>query len=247
MVSGGVFLLLQMPKQAGTEATEAPVSRNAYNFVVEASSFEKGLGNIKRWCLECPETTTLRLYIPTFTLNELDFLRYKRKSFVARESLKFIDNIHDHPSGNPELIIEFPDIPDILAWSEVLEFVGDNPKDLETLNKLPKRLKDLVKSCLYKCQFDGSDGLKWILITEDPQVRNLANICRIPWCSLVDADSALTKEMNVKQYKESKKFNDFIVKSGIKEETTKQGQRVVKTNFEKTVYAPRGRGELWSP
>lgn len=233
---------------AETVPQESQPSRNAYNFVVEASSFEKGLGNIKRWCLECPETTTLRLYIPTFTLNELDFLRFKRKSYVARESLKFIDSIHDHPGANPELIIEFPDIPDILSWSEVLEFVGDHPRDLETLNKLPKRLKDLVKSCLYKCQFDdGADGLKWILITEDPQVRNLANICRIPWCSLVDADSALTKEMNAKQYKESEKFNDIMVKNAIKEETSKQGQRVVRTNFESTVYAPRGRGELWSP
>lgn len=231
-----------------SEPDQDTSSRNAYNFVVEASSFEKGLGNIKRWCLECPKSTTLRLYIPTFTLNELDFLRYKRRSFVARESLKFIDSIHDHPGANPELIIEFPDIPDIVSWSEVLEFVGDNTKDLETLNKLPKRLKNLVKSCLYKCQFnDGADRLKWILITEDPQVRNLANICRIPWCSLVDADSALTKEMNAKQYKESKRFNEYILKNGIKEETSKQGQRVIKTNFESTVYAPRGRGELWSP
>lgn len=222
-------------------------SMNTYNFILEASSFEKGLGNIKRWCLECPKSTKLRLYMPTFTLNELDFLRYKRKSFVARESLKFIDSI-DHRTENPEIIIEFPEILDIISWSEVLDFVSENPGDVDTLNRLPRRLKNLIKSCLYKCQFDdGMDGLRWILITEDPQVRSLANICRIPWCSLVDADSALTKEMNLKQYKESERFNELMVKNGIKEETSQYGQRVVKTTFESTVYAPRGRGELWSP
>lgn len=229
------------------EATVPPAPMNTYNFILEASSFEKGLGNIKRWCQDCPDSIRLRLYMPTFTLNELDFLRYKRKSFVARESLKFIDSI-DHKTENPEIIIEFPEILDIISWSEVLDFVGENPSDVDTLNRLPRRLKNLIKSCLYKCQFDdGTDGLKWILITEDPQVRSLANICRIPWCSLVDADSALTKEMNAKQYKESERFNKLMVKNGIKEETSQYGQRVVKTTFESTVYAPRGRGELWSP
>lgn len=221
---------------------------NEYNFILEASSFEKGLGNIKRWCENCPDKIKLRLYIPTFTLNELDFLRYKRRSFVARESLKFIDSVEGQKDNNPDFIIEFPDILEIISWSEVLDAVGDNNKDTETLNKLPRRFKNLVKSCLYKCQFDdGSDGLKWILVTEDSQVRDLANICNIPWCSIVDADSTLSRELNVKQYKEDKKFNHLIVKNGVKEETTKQGQKFIRTNFESTVYAPRGSGELWSP
>lgn len=235
-------------EKSDTGERHAAVPTNTYNLIVEASSFEKGLGNIKRWCQDCPENMILRLYIPTFTLNELDFLRYKRKSYVARESLKFIDGVHDHKHTSPEVIIEFPDILDIIPWSEVLDFVGNNAKDIDILNKLPKRQKNLIKSCLYKCQFDeDSDGLKWILLTEDPQIRDLANICRIPWCSIVDADSALTKELNSKQYKENERFNKLIVKNGIKEETSKHGHRVVKTNFENTVYAPRGAGELWSP
>lgn len=221
---------------------------NEYNFILDASSFEKGLGNIKRWCEECPDKVKLRLYIPTYTLNELDFLRFRRKSYIAKESLKFIDAVSNGDStANPEFIIEFPEILELVTWSEVLEHVSENSQR-DVLNKLPKRFKLLIKSCLFKCQFDdGSDGLKWIFITEDLQICDLATICNIPCCSIVDADSILNKDMNTSAYKENEKFNDLVAKSGIRQKTTVKGKKVVTTQFGNTVYAPRGSGELWRP
>lgn len=222
---------------------------NEYNFILDASCFEKGLGIIKRWLKECPGKVKLRLYIPTYTLNELDFLKFKKKSYTAKESLKFIDIVctDNDSSFGPEFIIEFPEILELVTWSEVLEFVNDASKK-DTLNKLPGRIKGLMKSCLYKCQFDdGSDGLKWIFISEDPLVRDMADICRVPCCSIVDADSILDKDMNTTAYQENQKFNNLVSQNGIKEETSTRGKKTVTTKFENTLYAPRGSGKLWTP
>ncbi|EDO15562.1 hypothetical protein Kpol_1042p23 [Vanderwaltozyma polyspora DSM 70294] len=223
---------------------------NVYNFILEASSFEKGLGNIKRWCENKSDNVKLRIYIPTYTLRELDFQRYKFKSFMARESLKFIEYIEDrnsspkYHSDSLEIIIELPDFLDLVLWREVLEIAGEEHE--EKLNKLPRRLKNLLKSCVHLCHLHVSDDYKWILISEDNQVKELARICKIPIISIVDADSALARDMNKKSFKMSENFNKQIIKNGVAEET-KQGKKIVKTNFDNTVYASRGNGVLWAP
>ncbi|CAI1601136.1 hypothetical protein SEUBUCD646_0L04040 [Saccharomyces eubayanus] len=215
-----------------------------YNFIIDASAFEKGLGNIKRWCSDCTETVTLNFYIPTFTLNELDFLQQRRKSFAARESLKFIDRLDDPSFTNLKVFIEFPEVLDIILWSDVMEH--NNNAGKVNIAKLPKRLKNLLKSCIYKCYLDGNEGLHWFLISEDSQIRDMAVQCNIPSCSIVDVDSILSKDMNDKSFRESEKFNNMMLKNGTKEES-ENGRETIKTNFDKTVYASRGTGELWSP
>lgn len=212
-----------------------------YNFILDASSLERGLGNIKRWCQDCRGKVLLRLYIPTYTLQELDFLRYRRKSFGAREALKFVDQA----TGEfPDLVVEFPETLDMVLWSEVTtSLVG--ARNADTLNRLPRRFKNLLKSCVYKCQLE-EDPLKWILVSEDARVRELADLCAIPWCSLVDADSTLAKETNTKQFFENQRFNDLVEKRGTGQ-TVAGGKRVVRTNFDNTVYASRGTGALWQP
>ena len=222
---------------------------NAYNFILEASSFEKGLGNIKKWCENTTNDVKLRLYIPTYTLRELGFQRAKAKSFSARESLKFIEDIEGRNSSKNqskslEVIIEFPDILDLIIWPEVLEFAGERNED--RFNNLPRRIKNLLKSCIYLCHLNETDDHNWILVTEDAEIRELASICKIPFISIVDADSELSKGMNNQVFKLSQNFNKKLVKNGITEETA-QGKKVVKTNFDDTVYASRGSGILWTP
>lgn len=213
---------------------------NEYNFIIDASSLEKGLGNIKRWCQESHGKIVLRLYIPTYTLQELDFLKYKRKSFGAREALKFIDSA---VSEYPDISVEFPETLDVVLWSEVTSLVEG--KQIDMLNRLPRRLKNLLKSCVYKCQLE-EDHLKWILVAEDLKVKELADICSIPCSSLVDVESTLSKETNKKQYDQNQKFNNLVQDKGTCETLT-GGKRVVRTNFDSTVYASRGRGSLWEP
>lgn len=70
--------------------------------------------------------------------------------------------------------------------------------------------------------------------------------CNIPSCSIVDVDSILSKDMNDKSFRESEKFNNMMLKNGTKEES-ENGREIIRTNFNKTVYASRGTGELWSP
>lgn len=217
---------------------------NQYNFILDASAFERGLGNIKRWCEVCKGKAKLNLYIPTFTLNELDFLQQRHKSFNARESLSFIDNLEPRLGKvqNPELdmIIEFPDILDVIQWSDV------NINNIETINKLPRRFKNLLKSCVYKCHLDDSDKAQWILVTEDSQVRKIADQCNIPWCSIIEVDSILSKEFKDKSFQEIEKFNDLLLKNGVSQ-VNEDGENVVKTKFKKTMYASRGKGSLWTP
>ena len=244
---------------------------NQYNFILDASAFEKGLGNIKRWAVNCPKKVKLRFYIPTYTLRELDFLQHRRKSFNAREALKFIDDLSSKPAGfDPirtnsdngaataaanntstttpaetntriELFVEFPEILSTIPWSQV------NVDNIDYVNKAPRRLRDLLKSCTFKCSpEENDDGLHWILITEDPQIQSLVGYCNIPWCSIVDADSILSKDLNDRSFRASERFNKLILKSGVKEQNV-FGQDCVKTDFSKDVYASRGKGKLWSP
>jgi len=222
-----------------------------YNFVVDASAFEKGLGNIRRWCNGPSEKLSINLYIPTFTLRELDFLQHRRKSFSAKESFKYIDtltNISDYGNGHDDessqkvdIVIEFPEILDSINWDDV------NVNQVGSLDRLPRRLKTLLKSAAYKClDMDENDPLRWILLTEDPQIREAAKLCDIPSCSIVDVDNILSKELNLKSFQNSERFNKMIKKNGTKQQDENGGD-VVMTDFNKTVYASRENGKLWTP
>lgn len=223
-----------------------------YNFILDASSFEKGLGNVKRWMVQYPATNKIKLnfYIPTYTLKELDFLQYREKSFTAKEALKFIDSLEtplitDKKKENFNMIIEMPDLLDIISWNDVLDSVNSN-RDKDELNKIPRRYKNLLKSCVFKCNMED-ENLKWILITEDTKVRKYASLCNIPWCSIVDADSILSREINDKNFQDSEKFLNLLLKNGGIKAENENGEQIIKTSFEKSVYASRGSGKLWSP
>lgn len=284
---------------------------NNYYFVIDASAFEKGLGNIKRWdqWLNSRKNTQkkskkvhIQLYVPTFTIGELEFLQFRRRSNNAREALKFIEqhNLKNSSVANQiqdevslEIIMEYQDILSTIPWSEV------NIHHVDRLNKIPKRFKDLLKSCAYKCRLsndafevqeeepydddiievedvdvfsrknnvkrdkhtEGSEDNKlihkeidnnfnskgrWILITEDSEVRQFADLCDIPHCSIVQVDSLLSKDLNDKTFKDTRRFNDLVLRSGIKQ-VSSNGNDIVKTKFKKTIYASRGSGKLWTP
>ncbi|CAL9729278.1 nonsense-mediated decay protein 4 [Monosporozyma unispora] len=265
---------------------------NNYHFVVDASAFEKGLGNIKRWdqwlngknLKKSSKKIHMELYVPVFTMRELEFLQFRRRSNNAKDALKFIEqqlNIQNH-SNSPqshrslELIMEYEDILNTIPWAEV------NINRVDRINRVPKRFKDLLKSCTYKCRLSsdisiygesddddiievqdesditnnnndhyetengsGNTG-RWILVTEDPEIRQFADLCNIPHCSIVQIDSLLSKDLNDKTFKDTKKFNDMVMKNGIKE-VSSNGDDIVKTKFKKTIYASRGSGKLWTP
>ncbi|SGZ52951.1 CIC11C00000001119 [Sungouiella intermedia] len=81
------------------------------NLILDNSSFIRGFGNIKRWFdqkyiksqlmpdgKEPKESIQLNIYIPSYTLHELEFLR-KGSSLLAtnaRKALAFIDQIFDN-------------------------------------------------------------------------------------------------------------------------------------------------------
>ena len=273
---------------------------NNYYFIIDASAFEKGLGNIKRWdqwlnsrknVYKKSKKVHVQLYVPTFTMKELEFLQLRRRSNNAKEALKFIEQ-HNLKNGSAvysstqdttslEIIMEYEDILSTIPWSEV------NIHRIDRLNRIPRRFKDLLKSCAYKCRLSndtfqeegeqyceyddiievedvsssnikdnkmmhdeienkfGSKG-RWILITEDPEIRQFADQCDIPHCSIVQIDSLLSKDLNDKTFKDTKKFNDLILRSGIRQ-VSSDGNDTVKTKFKKTIYASRGSGKLWTP
>lgn len=266
---------------------------NNYHFVVDASAFEKGLGNIRRWdqwlngrnSKKTANKIHIQLYIPVFTMRELDFLQFRRRSNTARDALKFIEQQlnEQNQAGVPqthrslEIIMEYEDILNTIPWAEV------NINRVDRLNRIPKRFKDLLKSCTYKCRLSndidiydegsGDDIIevqgendfannttnvedsgvgntqprgRWILITEDPEIRQFADQCKIPYCSIVQIDSLLSKDLKDKTFKDTMRFNDMVLKNGIKEVST-DGNDIVKTKFKKTIYASRGSGKLWTP
>lgn len=223
-----------------------------FSFVLDASSLEKGVGNIKRWCEESTSDSsphvTLNLYIPTFTIQELDFLRYKRKSYAAKESLKFIDSIETNE--NVDVIIEFPDLLDTITWFDVLKFQQQPVPEYEmngtnSTRALPRRFKNLLKSCIYKCHLESGNDETWSLIAEDPQVRKLATAFQIPTVSLLEADNMVSMKTNKQAFKQNQKFNKYLKKKSTKE--VNAGKEIYKTKFDSMVYAPRGSGDLWLP
>lgn len=225
---------------------------NEYNFVVDASAFEKGLGNIKRWSSECCGAVRIAFYLPTYTLNELEYMQSRRKSFAARESLKFIDSLtNESPYDSAEtqqqrqrqidVAVEFPEVLSCVPWDHV------NVHRIGAIDRLPRRLKNLLRSAAYKCAAsENDDGKRWILLAEDPQIRQYARDCEIPCCSIVDVDNILSRELNLKSFRNSERFNSMVRGSGT-ERVDDSGASVVLTDFDKPLYAARGSGKLWTP
>lgn len=213
----------------------------SFHFILDASALEKGLGNIKQW-IPCNDSNfLLQLYIPTYTLHELDFQKFKRKSYAARESLKFIDQLED--TSYFQLIIEFPDLVDLITWSEVSQFMKKTDTCLSLLNP---RHKNLLKSCIYKCYLEEKENVEWILVTEDPVIRQLAVEFQIPYFSIVEADQLISQKQHKNIYMNNVKFSKYLVKKSIKQ-IQNEGKEIYKTKFDRMVYAPRGHGELWTP
>ncbi|SCV05903.1 LANO_0H17722g1_1 [Lachancea nothofagi CBS 11611] len=218
-------------------------------YILDASCLEKGIGNVKRWCEpdQARKISRLSLYIPTFTLQELDFLKYRRNSYTAKEALRFIDRA-DFPES-VDLLIEFPELLDTILWSDVLERQVAEVTDFDlrpnTSRSLPRRLRNLLKSCTYKCHLEGSNDQVWTLITEDPQVRNLADAFAIPHCSLVSADQEICKNLDKRAFQQNVKFSDYLKKKSVKD--TSNGKEVYRAKFDQAMYATRGPGDLWSP
>ncbi|SCU78119.1 LAMI_0A03510g1_1 [Lachancea mirantina] len=219
-------------------------------YILDASALEKGVGHIKKWCDQENKRSdvALSLYIPSYTLQELDFLKFRRNSPTAREALHFIDHTTTCQDG-PEIIIEFPDLLDTIVWSEVLAFQTQELPEYDltgaTQRSLLRRYKMLLKSCVYKCHLEGRNDKTWILVTEDSTVRRLANAFQIPYCSVVAADGDISRQVDKRSHRRNVKFNKYLKKKSTKEVTN--GKEVYKTNFSDMMYAPRGGGELWSP
>ncbi|SCU92912.1 LAME_0F01992g1_1 [Lachancea meyersii CBS 8951] len=218
-------------------------------YILDASCMEKGIGNVKRWCEadQARKFSRLSLYIPTFTLQELDFLKYRRNSYTAKEALRFIDGV-DFPES-VDLIIEFPELLDTILWSDVLDRqVSDLPDfDLRpnSPHSLPRRLRNLLKSCTYKCHFEGSNNQTWVLVTEDAQIRRLADAFGIPHCSLVSADQEICRKLDKRAFKQNAKFSDYLKKKSVKDSSG--GKEVYRAKFDQAMYASRGPGNLWTP
>ena len=220
-------------------------------YILDASSLEKGIGNVKRWCdpEQARKFASLSLYIPSFTLQELDFLRYRRNSYTAKESLRFIDQA-EFPS-TVDVMIEFPELLDTILWSDVLDRQVQEVAEFDlrpnssSPRALPRRLRNLLKSCVYKCHLEGANGQTWTLISEDPAIRNLALAFQIPCCSLVAADQEICKKLDKRAAQQNAKFSSYLKKKSIKD--VSNGKEVYRAKFDQAMYASRGSGDLWTP
>ncbi|OBA17026.1 hypothetical protein METBIDRAFT_47943, partial [Metschnikowia bicuspidata var. bicuspidata NRRL YB-4993] len=99
------------PQKAEIPGLAAPVDPvRSVNFILDPSAFTLGLGNIERWfdreyfraqVKDKLANIDLNLYVPTYTLNELDYQR--RGPIVgstrAQEALKFIDRMLESDDG----------------------------------------------------------------------------------------------------------------------------------------------------
>lgn len=67
-----------------------------FRFILDPSALVYGgIGKIRKWCVPCPRgQATAVLYVPYYTLNELDFLKKVYNPLIssnARDSIRFID------------------------------------------------------------------------------------------------------------------------------------------------------------
>ena len=96
-----------------------------FNFILDSSAFQKGLGNITLWTeLQHPDVL-VNVYIPVFTIQELDFQRFRRKSFVAKKALHFIDALQERDHFKMQL--EYPELNEAISWNETLKLAQPKP------------------------------------------------------------------------------------------------------------------------
>ena len=229
------------------------------NFILDSSSFEKGLGNITIWSQLENADLTINAYIPLYTIQELDFQRFKRKSVVAKRSLYFIDQLKETRSF--KLHIEYPELNEAISWNETLKLCEQNAASTmsaQQISALPVRFKKLLKSCYYKCHYmrekeehgDSQDPEEkgWVLVTEDDTVRDLAQQFKIPFISVVEADAIINACIKDKSYVVNKKFSKHVIKKANQVKEQEDGSKVFVTNFNDDFLAPRAKsGTLWTP
>ncbi|KAH3898915.1 Nmd4p SCDLUD_005259 [Saccharomycodes ludwigii] len=251
----------------------------ATTFILDASCFEKALGHVLEWIelTSNKQKNSICFYLPTFTIEELNFLKNKRKNMNAIKSLKIIDTKSDFfdlelcdeglkdntSSGNG-------------SWNSILEkyLIIEKEKNSTYIKKLPSRFKKLIKA-YYNFQektinlepksnptSDDNDSNKsnngskpttprCYLVTCDENVEKLCGyFTGINLIDVLKADSLIVRNKKLDFFK--KKFISNMEKSVIpsdNDQTTSQEDfdDVKKTDFKKTVWAQRGKGELWVP
>lgn len=234
------------------------------NFIIDSSSFEKGLGNIAIWSKLNDPKLTINAYLPLFTIQELDFQRFKRKSVVAKRALHFIDLLQDSTSF--KLHLEYPELNEAISWNETVKLCQQNSHtslSQHQISVIPIRFKKLLKSCYYKCHYKSHDldedidhtneksdpdDKGWVLVTEDDTVRSLATQFQIPFISVVEADAIINACIKDKSYVVNEKFSKTVIKKANKVKEQEDGKKVFVTDFKNDFLAPRAKsGELWMP
>lgn len=204
---------------------------SSYQLIIDSSALERGLGNIRRWERA---GSRVKIYVPTYTLNELEYLSRRVQSTIAREALLYLEQYTD-------IEHEIPEIVDAVSWREVLGLADS--ASINMLNKLPARLKQLLRSCVYKRHLDNPED-HWVLLTEDARIREAALCCQIPCATVVEVDSMLSKDLNDYSFRQSAKFNEKLLRSAKNKDPE---HAVAVTDFKKSLFANRGKGKLWSP
>ncbi|AET40649.1 Nmd4p Ecym_6268 [Eremothecium cymbalariae DBVPG len=216
-------------------------------FILDASVFQKGLGNIRQWyddvSSQKQNLLQVHLYIPTYTLMELDFQQAKRKSYIAGQSLKFIDGIKE--SQWFHLHLEYPETVGKVLDDDVARFAKGSAGKLSISGLRPK-FQTLLKSCVYKCLLEEEQkDANWIVVTEDPHVVSILDEHGVPHVDLMQADRMVQEILQTIPFKRHARFNEDLRRTVRRVEL--DGKQVFKTSFEQVLYAPRGRGTLWSP
>lgn len=217
-----------------------------FNLILDASAFEKGLGNISLWPMINHKDLLINAYIPVYTVEELDFQRFRRKSFMAKKALHFVDQLQE--TDVFKLHLEYPELNEAISWNETLKMADPKPSSQQLI---PTRFKKLLKSCFLKCYYEpkmeveGKEG-GWILVTEDEKVRALARQFHIPHISVVEADSALGSFVKSDNYQTNVAFSRNL-KENSDRKKVEDGKEVYVTNFDEDFLASRPTGELFVP
>ncbi|CDO92414.1 unnamed protein product [Kluyveromyces dobzhanskii CBS 2104] len=226
------------------------------NFIIDSSSFEKGLGNVTIWSKLNDPKVIINAYLPLFTIQELDFQRFKRKSVVAKKALHFIDQLKD--SASFKLHLEYPELNEAISWNETAKL------SYQQGGSIPIRFKKLLKSCYYKCHYRAAQDVEgdsegsaenadpsdkgWVLVTEDDTVRGLAEQFQIPYISVVEADAIINACIKDPSYVGNQDFSKKVIKRANKVKEQQGGKKVFVTSFDSDFLAPRNKGgELWTP
>lgn len=197
------------------------------NFVMDPSAFLLGLGNIKRWfqteyfrtqLKNKAERLQLGVYLPTYTLNELNHQRRGQtmSSTKAREALSFIDHMLDEEGEplNESLLyaVILDDANDrLISWEACFKYqiesvpagLPANVTKVEHVNdfgeayvvendnnvRVPARLRYLIRSCIH---MKGAKNAKqWKLVTEDATTKAWATNFGIDCLNINEAELLL--------------------------------------------------------